>query len=66
MLNASLNVDLGGPSDFARMAKQGDVWIGITTKAVTANALKKFDAVRYAAIDWSNPAPPDSAAPIPR
>ncbi len=59
VLNASLNVDLGGPSDFARMAKQGDVWIGITTKAVTANALKKFDTARYAAIDWSNPAPPD-------
>ena len=59
VLNASLNVDLGGPTDFARMAKQGDVWIGITTKAVTANALKKFDAARYAAIDWSNPAPPD-------
>ena len=59
VLNASLNVDLGGPSDFARMAKQGDVWIGITTKAVTANALKKFDAARYAVIDWSNPARPD-------
>ena len=59
VLNASLNVDLGGPSDFARMAKQGDVWIGITTKAVTANALKKFDATRYATIDWSNPAPTD-------
>ena len=59
VLNASLNVDLGGPTDFARMAKQGDVWIGITTKAVTANALKKFDAARYAPLDWSNPAPPD-------
>ena len=59
VLNASLNVDLGGPTDFARMAKQGDVWIGITTKAVTANALKKFDPVRYAALDWSNPAPPE-------
>ncbi len=59
VLNASLNVDLGGPTDFARMAKQGDVWIGITTKAVTVNALKKFDAARYALLDWSNPAPAD-------
>jgi Alpha/beta hydrolase domain len=59
VLNASLNLDFGGPADFARMVKQGDVWIGITTKAVTANALKKFDPVRYASLDWSNPAPPE-------
>ncbi len=59
VLNASLNVDFGGPTDFARMVKQGDVWIGITTKAVTANALKKFDPARYASLDWSNPAPPE-------
>jgi Alpha/beta hydrolase domain len=60
VLNASLNLDFGGPTDFAHMVKQGDVWIGITTKAVTANALKKFDPVRYAPLDWSNPAPPAS------
>ena len=60
VLNASLNLDFGGPTDFAQMVKQGDVWIGITTKAVTANALKKFDPVRYAPLDWSNPAPPAS------
>ncbi len=60
VLNASLNLDFGGPTDFARMVKQGDVWIGITTKAVTVNALKKFDPVRYATLDWSNPAPPES------
>ena len=57
VLNASINLDFGGPTDLARMVRQGDVWIGITTKAVTANALKKFDPVRYAPIDWSNPAP---------
>lgn len=57
VLNASLNLDFGGPSDFARMVKQGDIWVGITTKAVTANALKKFDPVRYAPLNWNNPAP---------
>ena len=57
ILNASLNVDLGGPTDFAQLAQRGDVWIGITSKAITANALKKFDAARYAPLDWSNPAP---------
>jgi hypothetical protein len=58
VLNASIGVDFGGPTDFDRMVNQGDVWIGITTKAITANALKKFDPVRYAPLDWGNPAPP--------
>ena len=57
VLNASLNMDFGWPTDLAQMVKQGDVWVGITTKAVTANALKKFDPARYAPLDWSNPAP---------
>jgi Alpha/beta hydrolase domain len=57
VLNASLNLDFGGPTDFARMVKQGDVWIGITSKAVAAKALQRFDPVRYAPLDWSNPAP---------
>ena len=65
VLNASLNVDTGGPTDFAQMAKQGDVWIGITTKASTAKALKKFDPVRYASLDWSNPAPAEQRCALP-
>jgi len=59
VLNASFNLDTGGPTDFAQLAKQGDVWIGITTKASTAKALKTFDPVRYAPIDWSSPVPPE-------
>ncbi len=58
ILNASLNADFGGPTDFGRMVEQGDVWIGITSKPISAKALKQFDPVRYAALDWSNPAPP--------
>jgi hypothetical protein len=65
ILNASLNLDFGGPTDFGRMVKQGDVWIGITTKAVTAKALQGFDPVRYAPLDWSNPAPLQSRCPQP-
>ena len=60
ILNASLNRDFGGPTDFARMVRQGDVWIGITSKPVTAKALKAFDPIRYAPLDWSNPAPPQT------
>ncbi len=57
LLNATTGVDLGGPIDVKRMVRQGDVWVGITTKSLTANALKKFDPVRYAPLDWTNPLP---------
>jgi alpha/beta hydrolase family protein len=60
LLNASLGMDAGAPSDFARMVQQGDVWIGITTKPITVRTLQRFDPVRYASLDWSNPAPPES------
>jgi alpha/beta hydrolase family protein len=60
VLNASLGVDGAGTlmafSDL--MLRQGDVWIGMTSKPVVARALQKFDPKRYAALDWSNPAPP--------
>lgn len=59
ILNASLNADFGGPSDWTQMAAQGDVWIGITSKPVTAKALQQFDPARYAALDWSNPTAPE-------
>jgi hypothetical protein len=65
VLNASLGIDFGGPSDFARMVEQGDVWIGITTKSVTANALKRFDPVRYAPLDWTNPVVPQDRCAFP-
>ena len=65
ILNASLRVDIGGPSDFGQMVKQGDVWIGITSKPLSAMALKHFDPVRYASLDWNNPAPPESRCSLP-
>lgn len=57
LLNATRLVDWGGPLDFERMVKDGDIWVGITTKSLTATTLKKFDPQRYAPLDWSNPAP---------
>ena len=56
ILNATSGADVGGPADSRRMVAQGDVWIGITSKPVTVAALKRFDPVRYAPLDWSNPA----------
>ena len=58
ILNASTGIDLGGPIDFERAVKRGDVWIGITSKSLTARALRRFDPTRYAALDWASPIPP--------
>lgn len=57
ILNASGGVDAGAPGDFAGMVKRGDAWIGVTTKSLTAQALKRFNPERYAALDWPNPTP---------
>lgn len=65
ILNASTSVDQGGFTDFARMTQQGDAWIGITSKALTARALQNFDPVRYAPLDWANPAPPAQRCQLP-
>lgn len=59
VLNASGGVDAGAPADFEGMVSRGDVWIGVTTKSQTAQALKRFNAERYAALDWPNPTPKD-------
>jgi hypothetical protein len=60
-LNATNLVDvsttLGTSADF--LMRQGDVWVGLTSKPLTLRALKRFDPVRYAQLEWSNPAPPE-------
>ena len=49
-LNATNFVDvsttLGTSADF--LMRQGDVWVGFTSKPLTLRALKRFDPVRYA------------------
>lgn len=55
ILNASGGRDLGGPIDVERMVAQGDAWVGITSKAISAKALQAFDAERYARLDWRSP-----------
>ena len=54
ILNASSGVDLEDTWDrsWKHMMTSGDAYIGITSKTITADALKKFDPVRYADINW--------------
>lgn len=67
LLNGSLGVDFSGTWGASQdyMTARGDVWIGITSKALTAKALQRFDPVRYAALDWRNPLPAEKACPFP-
>jgi hypothetical protein len=57
ILNASNLVDLeiGWALSKKYMVRNGDVWIGLTSKPVTAAALQKFNPTRYAALNWANP-----------
>lgn len=52
--NASSGVDLEDVfrRSYENMIRDGDIYIGITSKAATAQALKNFNPVRYASLDW--------------
>lgn len=54
ILNASSGVDLEDTwrRSWEHMMKNGYAYVGITSKSLTADALKKFDATRYADINW--------------
>lgn len=54
ILNASSGVDLEDifRRSYKNMIRDGDIYIGLTSKASTAQALKNFNPVRYADLDW--------------
>ncbi len=54
IMNASSNVDLEDTwrRSWKHMMESGYGYIGITSKSVTANSLKRFDATRYADLQW--------------
>ena len=54
ILNASSGVDLEDlwRRSWDHILKSGHAYIGITSKTDTANALKRFDATRYADLKW--------------
>lgn len=59
ILNASnlFDLNIGWGLSGKQFLENGDVWVGITSKPVTADALKKFNPQRYAALSWANPLP---------
>jgi len=63
MLNPSnmFDLNIGWAMSHKRFVDDGDVWVGITAKPVSVVALKNFNPVRYAALNWANPLPLDDA-----
>lgn len=66
-LNASTGLDItttmATSGDY--IMQQGDVWVGVTSKPLTLQALKRFDPARYADLQWSNPTPVESRCEAP-
>ena len=60
-LNPTLAFDLDRMWElhYAQILKDGDAWVGITSKPIAIVALKNFDPVRYAPLSMANPLPPD-------
>src|SRR3954471_910601 len=69
-LNPSNRFDLNIGWGFAhdQFMRDGDVWIGFTSKPIDVQALKTFNPQRYAALSWANPLglddPRNCASPI--
>jgi hypothetical protein len=67
LLNPTAMYDLDFQWQFAGayFIEHGDAWVGITSKPVTAKALKTFDPNRYAGVSWANPLPADKTCAEP-
>jgi hypothetical protein len=59
LLNPTANYDMDLQWMFCNnyFMENGDIWVGITVKPVSAKALKTFNPIRYAPMSWKNPLP---------
>ena len=60
-LNPTLAFDLDRmwQLHYAQILRDGDAWVGITSKPIAILALQNFDPVRYASLSMANPLPPE-------
>jgi hypothetical protein len=61
MLNPSnlFDLNIGWAMMNRQLVADGDVWVGITAKPISVQALKNFDAKRYGSLSFANPLPLD-------
>lgn len=59
ILNASamMDIDRMWINSWKYFTRNGDIFIGISSKGHVVDALKLFDSVRYSEINWNNPMP---------
>ncbi len=59
ILNASANFDIDRDWIllWRKIVRDGDIYIGISSKGHVVDAMKRFDEKRYAPINWANPTP---------
>ena len=59
ILNSSANIDIDRMwvNSWPFFMRNGDIYVGISSKGHVVDALKRFDPERYAAINWANPLP---------
>jgi len=59
MLNPSnqFDLNLGWAMSHDQLVRNGDVWVGITAKPISVEAVKNFDPQRYEALSFANPLP---------
>lgn len=60
-LNPTLAFDLDRmwQLHYDQILRDGDAWVGITSKPIAILALQNFDPVRYAPLSMANPLPPE-------
>ena len=49
------DLNIGWAISGDRFMRDGDVWVGFTSKPVAVQALKAFDPQRYGSLSWANP-----------
>jgi hypothetical protein len=53
------DLNIGWAMSGDQFMRNGDVWVGFTSKPVAVQALKTFDPQRYGSLSWTNPLPLD-------
>jgi hypothetical protein len=51
------DLNIGWALSGDQFMRNGDVWVGFTSKPVAVQALKTFDSQRYGSLSWANPLP---------
>ena len=52
-----IDLEIGWALSHEQFVRNGDAWVGVTSKPIAVRALQAFDPERYADLSWANPEP---------